>query len=81
MFASLVVSCLSGREGEVADALTVAEGVEVGSRIEGRLPVVLEAQSRGELDAQLDTISHLPGVSTVELVFFDFSSQHEDRTP
>ena len=81
MFVSLVVSCLSGREVVVAAALSVAEGVEVGGPIHGRLPVVVEAQSRGELDAQLDTISELPGVATVELVFFDFSSQHEDRTP
>lgn len=81
MFASLVVSCSSGREVEVAAALTLAEGVEVGGSIQGRLPVVVEAQSRSELDAQLDTISELPGVATVELVFFDFSSQHEDHTP
>lgn len=81
MFASLVVSCLSGREAEVAAALAVAEGVEVGGPIQGRVPVVVEAQSRGELAAQLDTINELPGVATVELVFFDFSSQHEDHTP
>lgn len=81
MFASLVVSCSSGREVEVAAALTVADGVEAGGPIQGRIPVVVEALSRGELDAQLDTISELPGVTTVELVFFDFSSSHEDHTP
>jgi nitrate reductase NapD len=67
--ASAVVLARPGREEAVAAEITCLRGVEVHARASGRLVVVLEADTSGEIGALLAAIAGLPGVLAANLVF------------
>jgi nitrate reductase NapD len=67
--ASAVVLARPGREEAVAADITRLRGVEVHARASGRLVVVLEGDTSGEIGALLAAIAGLPGVLAANLVF------------
>ncbi len=51
--------------------------IDVGTQVpSGTLPVVIEAEHRGELNGLHDWIASLPGVAAVEVVMVYFDSQN-----
>ncbi len=66
---SAVVSVLPAKEGGVVDAISVMPGVEIYARNGGRIVVVLEGSSTGELGDRLTAINQLDGVIAASMVF------------
>ena len=66
---SAVVSVLPGRSLEIVAAIEAMAGAEVPVHEGGRIVVVLEGSSTGELGARLTEIGALDGVITANMVF------------
>jgi periplasmic nitrate reductase NapD len=66
---SAVVAVLPGRMAEVAAAIELLGGPEIHAREKGRIIVVMEGSSAGELGSLLTTIGNLDGVIAANMVF------------
>lgn len=66
---SAVVSVLPGRALDIVAAIEAMEGAEVPVHQGGRIVVVLEGGSTGELGARLTAIGALDGVIAANMVF------------
>lgn len=66
---SAVVAVLPDRVAAVARQIAQMRGVEICACENGRIVIVLEASSSGELSARLAAIGNLDGVVAANMVF------------
>lgn len=66
---SAVVMCRPEQAETVSAALAIMEGVEIHGRQAGRIVVVLEGASAGELGGRLTEIAAIEGVIAANMVF------------
>ena len=72
---SLVVHCRPTQAEAVATRILSMQGMEVhGGIAEGKLVVVLETASEGEIVERLNTVQLLDGVLAATLVFHQFET-------
>ncbi|HZF76058.1 MAG TPA: chaperone NapD [Acetobacteraceae bacterium] len=70
---SLVVHCQPAQAGEVARRILGLPGMEIHGGVEqGKLIVVLETASEGEIVERLNTVQLLDGVLAATLVFHQY---------
>ena len=66
---SAIVAVLPGRMADVAVAIERLRGPEIHARENGRIVIVMEGSSAGELGALLTAIGNLDGVIAANMVF------------
>ena len=66
---SAVVTVVPGRGAEIAQAIARLENTEICAQENGRIVVVMEAASVGELGGLLTAIGNLDGVIAANMVF------------
>jgi nitrate reductase NapD len=72
---SLVVHCRPVQAGPVAARIGAMPGMEVVAGLaEGKLVVVLETSTEGEILDRLDAVQRLDGVLAATLVFHQFET-------
>jgi nitrate reductase NapD len=69
IISSAIVSVMPGTEDHVASGLAVLPDTEVGPIGGGRIVIVLEGRTRGEVGARLAQIALMDGVVAANLVF------------
>src|SRR6187401_980792 len=66
---SVVVMVVPSRVAEIVQAITRLEDTEICAQENGRIVVVMEAASVGELGSRLTAIGNLDGVIAANMVF------------
>ena len=69
VISSVIVHARDSELDRICAEITQMPGTEIGSRAIGKLVVVLEASSDGQLTDAISDISTIPGVLGVNLVF------------
>lgn len=69
LISSAVVTTLPGREAEIAAVIDGIAGAEVAAQAHGKIVVVLEGRSAGEVGDRLTRIAAMDGVVSANMVF------------
>ena len=75
---SAVVTAFPERCSEVADRLATLPGTEVDRVENGKIVIVMEAESSGEIGSQLADIALMDGVLTANMVFEQVDSLDDE---
>lgn len=77
---SAVVTALPGRVAEIEHELAALPGTEIHASAGGRIIIVMEGASTGELGNRLTTIAAMPGVLSANMVFEHIDELEETAT-
>jgi Uncharacterized protein involved in formation of periplasmic nitrate reductase len=80
LISSAVVTTLPGREAEISGIVAAMPGVEVAARGRGKVVIVLEGGSAGEVGDRLTAIAAMDGVVSANMVF-EHVEELEATTP
>lgn len=80
LISSAVVTSLPGREEAIAAAIAAMPGLEVMARGRGKIVIVLEGGSAGEVGDRLTRIAGMDGVVSATMVF-EHVEEVEEATP